>query len=161
MPEKVLVDDRFWSHVLRVFDVKSCWLWDGSRTEKGYGRFQVGGRVERAHRFAYELASGPIPEGMLVLHKCDNPPCVRPSHLFVGTPSDNTNDMLLRKGRWRRPRTLAGVRNHSARLNDDAVRDARARYADGEAMATLASEHGVSISAMRRAVSGATWSHVI
>ena len=74
-----------------------CWLWVGSINHR-YGWLVVRGRKVRAHRFSYELAYGLIPVGLLVLHRCDNPPCVRPDHLFVGTQTDNMQDML-RKGR--------------------------------------------------------------
>lgn len=80
-----------------------CWLWTGACDRHGYGKFQVGfgGRAQkhyRAHRFGYEALVGPIPEGKVVCHSCDNPPCVNPAHLWLGTMKDNTQDMY-RKGR--------------------------------------------------------------
>ncbi len=95
----------------RRFDVKvqktsGCWLWTGSLT-KGYGHFRVHGQLMYAHRFAWEREHGrKIPDGLLVLHECDTPACVRPSHLFVGTQSDNMRDMVA-KGRGGPP-TLRG-----------------------------------------------------
>jgi hypothetical protein len=89
---------RFWSKVLKG---KSCWNWTASLTQDGYGRFQTGSRTqERAHRFSWILEHGQIPSGMQVLHKCDNPKCVRPDHLFLGTPKDNMTDKA-KKGRSR------------------------------------------------------------
>jgi hypothetical protein len=90
--------DRFWSRVAEG-EPDECWEWIGARGPQGYGMFQVKIRMaRRAHRISYELAHGPIPEGMQVLHRCDNPPCVNPAHLRLGTARDNTYDMLA-KGR--------------------------------------------------------------
>jgi HNH endonuclease len=97
---KLRLED-FWSFVNKrsgVFNTvdgkrSQCWVWTGPTYKFGYGRF-----AGYAHRIAWELTNGPIPEGLFGLHKCDNPPCVRPSHLFLGTRKDNSEDMK-RKGR--------------------------------------------------------------
>lgn len=79
-----------------------CWLWLSTVTRKGYGMFRLhrSEQRQRANRLAYAIYRGPIPAGMMVLHRCDNPGCVNPDHLFLGTAADNTNDMIG-KGRWR------------------------------------------------------------
>lgn len=77
-----------------------CWEWSGTRNSGGYGDIRVDCRTTKAHRYSWEIHNGPIPAGMLVCHKCDNPPCVNPSHLFLGTARDNVNDMI-KKGRAR------------------------------------------------------------
>ena len=84
-----------------VVTERGCVEWTGDRTDRGYGRISINYKTKRVHRVSYELHFGPIPDELCVLHRCDNPPCFNPEHLFLGTNKDNTQDML-RKGR-RRP----------------------------------------------------------
>ena len=90
-------EQRFWRFVER--NTEGCWSWTGSKDE-GYGRFGVDGRTVRAHRFSYELHHGPIPDGMVVMHKCDNPQCTNPGHLELGTLHDNALDMVAKGRHW-------------------------------------------------------------
>ena len=121
-----------------------CWLWTGSRQPRGYGHFYPKLHVGLyAHRVSWELAFGPIPAGLHVLHHCDNPPCVRPEHLFVGTRSDNMKDMLA-KGRGGH-RGAPGERHPCHKLTDAQVVAIRERWdAGGVLQRTLAAEFGVT-----------------
>jgi hypothetical protein len=88
---------RFWA---KVYKTEGCWFWIAGKNQHGYGKISRTRKAgpERAHRISWELNYGPIPDGLCVLHKCDNPPCVRPEHLFLGTKRDNHDDMV-KKGR--------------------------------------------------------------
>ena len=144
--------ELFWAHVLCNLTSR-CWEWQGSRHLDGYGRLSVYGRAvpQNAHRVAWELTYGPVPPRLFVLHRCDNPPCVNPSHLFLGTAKDNTADMVA-KGRAPRQR---------AKLTDAQVLDARARYSFRKVTTVmLAREYGSSKEAVRRAIKGERYRHV-
>jgi hypothetical protein len=120
MPPERPPEIRFWEKVEKS---DGCWLWTGSVTKSGgYGQLSVNGKPVRAHRFIYELLHGPIPVGMRVCHTCDNPPCVRPDHLFLGTPKDNTHDMI-RKGRNR----LGGLVGRRGELSQTRTPERRVR----------------------------------
>ncbi len=140
-----------------------CWEWTGRRIPKGYG--QIGRRY--THRLSYTMAFGDIPDGLWVLHRCDNPPCLRPDHLFLGTNTDNQRDSAAkgRNGRWTHPeRTVRGARCHTAKLTSQQVHDVRRRFRPGRGhpdnMARLADEYGVSRSSIYAIVHGKSWGHL-
>ncbi len=138
--------DRFWPLVERT---PGCWLWTGARYPRGYGNFNVHGRGRPAHRVAWELTHGPIPDGRLVCHACDNPGCVRPDHLFLGTQSDNMCDMAA-KGRHAYPR---GEDHPQARLSNADRAEIRRLYAAGAiSQAAIAERFGVCQSHVSRIV---------
>ena len=88
---------RFWEKVAVTDDVDACWLWQATKNQDGYGRFRVNGKLVQAHRYSYELHGGLIPDGLHVLHTCDRPNCVNPTHLFAGTHADNMQDMYRKQ----------------------------------------------------------------
>lgn len=157
LPKRGTIEERFWAKVSKS-DGDGCWEWLGGLTGGGYGIF---GRQGMSHRFSWELHNGPIPENMQVCHHCDNRKCVRPDHLFLGTPKDNMQDCKA-KGRLADPNTRArGEQAGSAKLTDATVRIIRERYKTGTVtLAQLAEEYGVSSSAIHLALIRHTWAHV-
>jgi hypothetical protein len=154
-------NDRFWSKVRKT---RSCWLWIGKRT-RGYGRFQAASPRgdERAHRAAWRLAHGNVPDGLCVLHHCDNRPCVKTEpdgkypdgHLFLGTHADNANDRNS-KGRQSR-----GSAHYCAALTESSVRRIREAWRNGSSCAGLARKYGVDPSTVWNVVVKRTWRHVV
>lgn len=145
--------DRFWLHVDKT---DSCWNWTGSTRPYGYGRFQNSGIAYLAHRYSFALINGPIPDGMLVCHHCDNPRCVRPDHLFLGTTLDNVKDKI-EKGRG-----YGGEAHYRAKLTQDDIRAIRAAKPDNPYRhhRAVARMFNVSHCTIARIWRGQGWKHV-
>ncbi len=157
----VPIAERLWPRVTKVNDATSCWPWTGSIDRYGYGYLGEGGSVRngakyiKAHRVVWELTYGPIPNGLQVLHHCDDPQCCRPDHLFLGTNLDNAKD---RHAKGRDPR---GEKHGNAKLTDEAVREIRRRYAAGGiSQQNLADEFGVNQTIVSDVVRRVYWQHV-
>lgn len=148
--------ERFWSKVEKT---DGCWLWRCARSNYGYGRFAFEGKNGHAHRVAWLLVKGTIPPGMYVLHKCDNPPCCNPDHLFLGTHLDNIADRCA-KGRTKvgtgDRHALAKLTSHKAALIKQRIAECNYR---GIGVA-LAKEFGVSVRIISFLKCGKTWRHV-
>lgn len=158
---------EFWSRVRRG---KGCWEWQGARNHDGYGTLWVGRRKVRAHRLVWELVVGEIPDGLYVLHRCDNPPCCNPAHLWLGTAADNSADMVA-KGRARGGRNGGpgagplpydrqprGERSGAARLTESDVRIIRG---SSLSQRELGRRYGVSGVAIWKVRTRRTWTHIV
>lgn len=145
---------RFWSKVQKT---ETCWNWTGSKVQ-GYGVFSMGvhRRGIRAHRLSYEWAHGvTLPIGIVVCHHCDNPQCVRPEHLFVGTTADNVRDKVAKN------RHDHGERHAMAKMTEaQAVESIRRYYAGGVTQAEIGQQLGIGRNAVSRLVNGRRWAHL-
>lgn len=146
--------NRFWSKV-DIGSDDQCWIWKARKetTKFQYGRFSFNGRNEHAHRVSYLLSNGEIPKGLYVLHTCDNPTCVNPKHLFLGTSTDNMRDMES-KGRGRHPSLENGSK---AKLTNDQAAEIFTRGNHGEKRCDLAKEFGISSVAVSYICIGRNW----
>jgi hypothetical protein len=155
---RLLLIAYFWSKVDRSGGNDACWLWTASVDRRGYGGIHWQHKNMKATRLAYEMHHGVIvPRHLLVCHNCpdgDNPSCVNPRHLFLGTHADNSRD-CLEKGRVPR-----GELQGRARLTDDLVREIRRRSKTGEGYGRLSRAYGVSPSTIELVVRRKTWKHV-
>lgn len=131
-----------------------CWSWNGSKDSRGYCSFSFNGTSHIAHRFSYETFNGPIPEGKLIRHTCDNPECTNPEHLLVGDHKDNANDMVERK------RHVYGEKAYNAKLTEADVIDIKTNCPVGSGYAEYARKYGVSHITIRDIVLGKYWRHV-
>lgn len=151
-PEKIA--DAFWARVDRSSD--ECWPWTGHTNIYGYGQTTWKGRATGAHRKAWMLTHGPIPEGLVVCHRCDNRICCRPDHLFLGTNADNSADMVA-KGRAAR---IQGVAHYEAKLTPDQVAGIRRRWAAGETLDAIVPDFGLSRMSTWRVAVGRSYANL-
>ena len=143
----------FWDRVNQTGGPTSCWPINPPYDLRGYGTVQLG-LVRRGHRVAWSLVNGPIPKGMRVLHRCDNPPCCNPDHLFLGTDLDNIRDM------WAKGRAVVhhGEQIHTSRLGASQI--AEIRTATGRSRRDLARQYRVSHQTITQILLRQTWAHL-
>jgi predicted XRE-type DNA-binding protein len=152
------LEERFWTKVIKGESPDDCWGWtDAPNKLGGYGRIQVDGKHIRAHRISWEIHNGPIPDGLDVLHDCDNPLCSNYRHLFLGTHTDNMRDKV-RKGRANLP---VGDKHHNSKLTQAIVTQIKEKLANGISQSVLALHFGIHQTTISQIATGKTWGHVI
>ena len=135
----------------KVKKSNGCWEWKAQKNKDGYGRFKLDGKVVYSHRVSWEMYNGTIPESMAVLHHCNNPGCVNPDHLFLGTHADNVADRVA-KGR-----SATGSENGRAKLDEEKVAAIREMLANGDTKTSVADKFGVDRKAIYDIGIGKTW----
>lgn len=153
MPKKS-AKQRFWSRV-DIQGLLACWTIDGAKDKDGYGFFVWQGKRCGAHRVAYEITRGVVPEGLFVLHKCDNPPCVNPNHLFLGTQLDNMRDMDKKN------RRIHGEAINTAKLSIEKVKEIRRLASRGVSRSKLACMFGVTQTNIGYVILRKSWKRVL
>ena len=145
--------ERFWESIKKT---SSCWMWVGSRDKDGYGYLSTPRGDIKAHRLAHELHSKmPIPRGLLCCHSCDNPPCVNPAHLFLGTNKDNLSDAALKL------RMHCGEEHGNSKLTESKVLKIRSLYASHlHSQEEIGKLFGINQTQVSRVVSRKQWRHI-
>ena len=155
IPKKVESLRRRMGEYVKVGSPDECWEWIAkARNAKGYGHISAGRAFKfKAHRVAWALANGPIPDSGHVLHRCDNPSCCNPNHLFLGSKKENTHDMMA-KGRMKKPPTHWGEAHHMAKFDlATAIKISK----DPRTARVIAEEYGVCTQTVYRLKRGETW----
>ncbi|TSA41005.1 MAG: HNH endonuclease [Verrucomicrobiales bacterium] len=145
--------DSFWSRVKKTDD---CWIFSGGKKGRGYGQHRFQGQSQSAHRVSFQLCKGEIPKGILVCHTCDNPPCVNPDHLFLGTGKDNAQDML-KKGRENKEK---GSKRYCSKLTEETCLQLK-RLLPSMTDVQLSKRFGISRMAVWFIRNGLRWMHVV
>lgn len=143
---------RFWAKVVKT---DTCWLWTASKFRDGYGQFKINYKNTKAHRISYLLHNKELPNHLLVCHACDNPTCVRPTHLFLGTPAENSKD------RDQKRRQNKGLTVNTVKLTEKQVIDIREKYKTGKfTQVKLAKKYNVAQSGISSIILRKTWKHL-
>lgn len=151
--------DAFWSKVKISDDVNVCREWSGARSSTGYGNVRIDKKNLGAHRVAFELSACPIPDGLIVMHLCDNRACCNPRHLVLGSVAANAADMILKNRQGFHKNKAIGARNTNAKLTDADVKKIRELYPQHNQY-ELAGMFGVSQPCIGSILRNQTWRHV-
>lgn len=145
---------RFWVKVDRSGGPESCWIWTAGKFADGYGAFFFDGRTRRAQAVALELSSVPVPRGLFACHRCDVPLCCNPAHLFVGSPADNSADMVTKR------RQATGEMNGNSRMTRGRAESLIADMAGGLPSRAAARKYGISKTQALNIARGDQWKHL-
>lgn len=158
------MEERFWSKV-KILGENDCWEWQAYKHPDGYGMFRVESTrkiktkaMHNSHRIAYFLHTGIWPKGLTICHKCDNPPCCNPAHLFAGTQADNVKDMV-NKGRANKKRNTGSI-NPLSKLTESDVSKIKTELAKGIPQKVIAQSYQVSSATISNIKHGKGWAHV-
>lgn len=147
---------HFMSHVQIPDDLKDCWIWTGAKSEDGYGWFGMHRKTRMAHRVSYELFVDEIPDNLFVCHSCDNPGCVNPAHLWLGTNQDNMNDMISKN----RQVNVKGEKVGTHKLTEREVSKIKERLEQGYYLKDIAKEFYVCKQTISNIKNNIYWKHV-
>ncbi len=161
MPKANTIND-IWRRVDKSAGENNCWPYQGAKSHFGHGAFSIKERPFQAHRVAYEATHGPIPPGLWVLHMCDNPPCCNPKHLKLGTPKQNTHDMITKgRAKWGVIPAQKGSKNKAAKLTEKQVIEMRKLHVQEiVSLIRLRDIFNVSYSTVVRIISRESWTHI-
>jgi hypothetical protein len=159
LPQKQSTPEHFWSRV-RTGQPDECWEWQGSRGSHGHGVLGYHGKRHIiASRLAYELTFGTIPSGLFICHRCDNPPCCNPAHLYAGTQAENMADRV-RRGRWKGGSPVGERCGASVLTEADVLKIKERHRFTRSGIRQTGRDYGVSHSSIIALLDGRTWSHV-
>lgn len=145
---------RFLTHIRKTKN--GCWEWMGSRDSKNYGRIRLDDQINLAHRVAWVIFFDEIPKNKCICHKCDNPPCCNPHHLFIGTLKDNSQDCINKNRRH----DQRGEKHHLAKLTEQDVIKIRKRRNTGEYLDSIANDFNVTKSMIWCIIANKNWKHI-
>ena len=154
LSDRFTLEERFWKNV-NVLSQYECWEWAGCKFKGGYGALGYNKKTEKAHRISYKIHKGDIQENLVVRHTCDNPSCVNPNHLIVGTHAENMKD------RDERNRSHKGSKHYKAKLNETSVLKIIDLYKNGHTKTELARIFNVTTASIIFIINKKTWKHVI
>lgn len=153
------LEDRFMKYVQKSDDPDGCWEWIGCKNSDGYGSFKINNKTYSSHRVSYALFIGDIPDRMLVCHSCDNPNCVNPAHLWLGTNKDNVTDMY-NKGRQSHVGAPKGENHWSHKLTEQKIYQIHKMIEQGHAQRKIAKMFEISESTVSYIKSNLRWKHI-